>query len=75
MDTTQDEKLAGQIREHLAYDQKCPKAFFEKKEGMIYMLSIYYPEDRRWIEEGYFIIGELTYTCGKKYSEGETCTV
>ena len=69
MDTTQDQKLAGQIRERIGYHKKCVKKFYENKKGMIYVLKRYEKGDWRPVDWCYFASGELAYASGKKLGE------
>ena len=69
MDTTQDQKLVGQIRERIGYHKKCVKKFYENKKGMIYVLKRYEKGDWRPVDWCYFASGELAYASGKKLGE------
>ena len=69
MDTTQDQKLLGQIRERIAYHKKCVEKFYENKKGMMYVLETYDEDDWRPADWCYFASGELAYASGKKLGE------
>ena len=66
MDTTQDQKLLGQIRERIAHHKKCVEKFYENKKGMMYVLETYDEDDWRPADWCYFASGELAYASGKK---------
>ena len=69
MDTTQDQKLLGQIRERIAHHKKCVEKFYENKKGMMYVLETYDEDDWRPADWCYFASGELAYASGKKLGE------
>ena len=69
MDTTQDQKLAGQIQERIEYHKKCVKEFYENKKGMVYVLETYEEDDWRPADWCYFASGELAYASGKRLGE------
>ena len=69
MDTTQDQKLAGQIRERIAYHKKCVEKFYENKKGMMYVLETYDEDDWRPADWCCFASGELSYASGKRLGE------
>ena len=69
MDTTQDQKLVGQIRERIEYHKKCVEKFYEDKKGMVYVLERYDEDDWRPVDWCCFVSGEQAYTSGKKLGE------
>ena len=69
MDTTQDQKLVGQIRERIEYHKKCVEKFYEDKKGMVYVLERYDEDDWRPVDWCCFVSGELAYASGKKLGE------
>lgn len=69
LETTKDQELKEQIQVRLDYDERCRKRFYETAEDVIYKLFVFSTEDEEYLEEGYFVSGEVAVKCGRSFHE------
>ena len=74
MEQTENETLKEEIQDRLSYDELCLSRFYENNGDYIYELEVYDPEDKTFYEKGYFKLGKVAVSCGKKFQENFNIT-
>ena len=71
---TENEILKEEIQDRLSYDELCLSRFYENNGDYIYELEVYDLEDKTFYEKGYFKLGKVAVSCGKKFQENFNIT-